>query len=170
MKFFSSNEISLFEVKFNFLGLLLLNALFKAINAFQEPQVFFSLFSNSISPRTLIWVDVGSPRATSQCLTLLRPGRGTLCQTVTYLRTTVQIHVQACWKNLTFPNYDSGKRQYAFYPTKYLVSGRKKKFGRCTKILNWVKRKSKIKRFQKLNIIWGIQTSWILLNMVFIVK
>ena len=55
-----------------------------------------------------------SPRS----LTLLGREGGTLCPPVAYLRITVQIHVQACWKNLTFPKYDFGKGQCAFYPTK----------------------------------------------------
>ena len=33
--------------------------------------------------------------------------------------------MQACWKNLTFPNYEYGKGQYAFTPKNYLVSPKK---------------------------------------------
>ena len=51
-------------------------------------------------------------------LTLSTP-RGAHCAPpVTYLRTTVQIHVPARWKNLTFPNYEFGIGHYAFYPMK----------------------------------------------------
>ena len=40
---------------------------------------------------------------------------------VTYLRILCKYttHVRARWKNLTFPNYDFGKGQYAFYPIKF---------------------------------------------------
>ena len=41
-----------------------------------------------------------------ETLTLFKPH---CAPPVTYLRVTVQIHVQACWKNLTFPNYEFGK-------------------------------------------------------------
>ena len=37
---------------------------------------------------------------------------------VTYLRVTGKIRVRACWKNLTFPNDEFGKGQYAFYTIK----------------------------------------------------
>ena len=47
------------------------------------------------------------------------PGGGAHCAPpVTYLRITVQIHVRAHWKNLTFPNYEFGIGHYAFYPMK----------------------------------------------------
>ena len=42
-----------------------------------------------------------------------------------YLRISLQIHVRARWKNLTFPNYKFGKGQYAFYPVQ--ISFAKKK-------------------------------------------
>ena len=73
-----------------------------------------------------------------------------------------QIHVRACWKNLTFPNDEFGKGHYAIYPIKLFRLAKKINYARITKISNWVK------IFQKSNIIvgvLGIQTSWIHLNM-----
>ena len=51
---------------------------------------------------------------TSFQLTLLGPEGGHIVPPLS--RITVQIHVQACWKNLTFPNYEFGNGQYAFTP------------------------------------------------------
>ena len=52
-------------------------------------------------------------------LTLLAPWGGAHCAPpVTYLRISVQIRVQARWKNLTFLSYEFGKGQYTFYPVK----------------------------------------------------
>ena len=36
----------------------------------------------------------------------------------TYLSLSLQIHVRAIWKSVTFPNCKFGKGQYTFYPTK----------------------------------------------------
>ena len=47
---------------------------------------------------------------------------------VMYLRITGQIHVPAYRKNLTFPNYEFGKGQYAFYPIKLSCFAKKIKF------------------------------------------
>ena len=83
-----------------------------------------------------------------------------LCPPVTYLRITGQIHVPACWKNLTFPNYEFGKGQYAFYPIKSRFSEKKNNVPQNTKIswggplTTWVKRLSSYKIFQKSNIIF----------------
>ena len=46
---------------------------------------------------------------------------------VTYLRITVQIHVRALRKNLTFPNYEFGIGHYAFYPMKLSRFAKKNK-------------------------------------------
>ena len=61
-------------------------------------------------------------------LTLLGPGGGggTLCPPCHVFNITLQIHVQACWKKLTFPNYKFGKGQYTFYPIKLARFGEKK--------------------------------------------
>ena len=48
---------------------------------------------------------------------------------ITYMRITVQTHIRACWKKWTFPNYEFGKGQYAFYPMKLSLSAEKIKFG-----------------------------------------
>ena len=64
-------------------------------------------------------------------------GGGHCAPPVTYLRVTVQIHVRACWKNLTFPNYEFGKGPYAFYPIKLSHSrGRNKA---CQKYQNFMR-------------------------------
>ena len=54
----------------------------------------------------------------SSLLTLFTPAGGTLCPPppATYLRIT---SVSACWKNLTFPNYEFGKGQYPFHPLEF---------------------------------------------------
>ena len=54
-----------------------------------------------------------------------------------YFCITGQIHVRACRKNLTFPNYEFGKGQYGFNPMK-LSRFREKK-------LSW----SEIPKFHK---------------------
>ena len=69
-----------------------------------------------------------------QSLTLSGLGGLHCAPLVTYLRITVQIHVWRCWKNLTFPNYEFGKGQYAFYHMKLYCFGKKIKFVRNTKI------------------------------------
>ena len=73
------------------------------------------------------------------------------------MRITVQIHVRACWKNLTFPNYEFGKGQYAFYHLKLSRFGEKNKVfntqvsqGRI--LTNWLKRLSTNKRSTFLKI------------------
>ena len=59
-------------------------------------------------------------------LTLFTPGGAHCAPPVTYLRITVQIHVRARWKNLTFPNYEFGIGHYAFYPMKFSRFAEKK--------------------------------------------
>ena len=50
----------------------------------------------------------------------IRPrGGGFICPPpAMFLHISLQIHVQARWKNLTSPNYKFGRGQYAFYPVK----------------------------------------------------
>ena len=53
--------------------------------------------------------------------------RGAHCAPpVTYLSITAQIHVRACWKNLTFPNYELKKRAICFLPHKVISFQREK--------------------------------------------
>ena len=61
---------------------------------------------------------------------LLEP---TLFAPVTYMHITMQLHVGACWKDSTFPNYDFRKEQCTFYPIKVSPFAGKK-FVRNTKI------------------------------------
>ena len=88
-----------------------------------------------------------------------------------YLRISLQIHVRARWKNLTFPNYKFGKGQYAFYPVQ--ISFAKKKNGRNTGISyggafrNWSEASPTDEKFKSPSFSEGflvIQTSWIFLN------
>ena len=103
-------------------------------------------------------------------LTLLGPAGGTM-----YLRRTVQIHVRACWKNLTFPNYEFGKGQYAFYPMKISCFGEERiKFVRNAIFhkagplqIGWNASRPK-KKFKSQTLLWRVlgNPSWrILLNM-----
>ena len=63
----------------------------------------------------------GAPRVDldhcqSWLLTLFKPGGAHCAPPVTYLRITVQIHAQACWKNLTFPIMSLEKGHILFTP------------------------------------------------------
>ena len=84
------------------------------------------------------------------------------CHVFTYNRANTRTSML---KNLTFPNYEFGKGQCAFYPLKLSRFGEKKNKVR-QKYQNFMRR-DPYKLGQTL--FWsvlGIQSSWILLNMV----
>ena len=81
---------------------------------------------------------------------------------------TVQIHVGACWKDSTFPNYDFRKGQCTFYPIKvYPFAGKKvrQKYQNFLPLQTGSNASWPTKLFKSQTFflrVLGIQTSWIL--------
>ena len=68
-----------------------------------------------------------------------------------YLRTSMQIHVQECWKKSTFRSYEFGKDQCTFYPVRWSC---------------FAKANKKVKSQTSFWMVMGIHTSWIIFNIV----